>query len=243
MRDLAELRTPSVPPGKGLYESLYLTATDPQGGRALWLRHTWMKHPGAAPEPTLWVTWWGPELVQSRAPGSAQLSMDGSRGSLEGHEWDLTWEASAPLVPYLPGVLYDRWFPRSNGAVLVPHGTVSGVFDGHDLTGWTAVVGHNWGAEHAHQWEWLHGADGEDWFDQLRVKPFALAPWLTVATNHRQGATTKSRTPLAVEIDYDVEVIWDYASPNGASKHVRNCSIATAVLDGRTYRATIEHGG
>jgi hypothetical protein len=52
MRDLSDLRTPTVPPGKGLYESLYLTATDPKGDRPLWLRHTWLKNPGAAPKPT-----------------------------------------------------------------------------------------------------------------------------------------------------------------------------------------------
>src|ERR1700722_2788087 len=58
--DLGALRIPLVPASKGLYESLYLTATDANGKRALWLRHTWLKHPGKEPEPTLWVTWWGP---------------------------------------------------------------------------------------------------------------------------------------------------------------------------------------
>ena len=140
--------------------------------RALWLRHIWLKHPDDVPEPTLWVTWWGPELTQTRAPGTAELTASGSRGSVGDHAWDLSWHAHEPPVPYLPRALYDRPFPRSNGVVLVPHGTVAGTFDGHDLTGWTAVVGHNWGAEHAHQWEWLHGAAGDDWFDQLRVKPF-----------------------------------------------------------------------
>ncbi len=145
-------------------------------------------------------------------------------------------------MPYLPGFLYDRWFPRSNGVILVPHGTVTGAFDGHDLAGWSAVVGHNWGAEHAHQWEWLHGASGPDWFDQLRVKPFPRSPWLTLATRHRQGMTAQSRTPLPAEVSSGVEASWDYPSPSGAAKLVSNCSVATAVIDGRIYRATIEHG-
>jgi len=233
---------PMVPPGKGLYESLYLTATAPDGERALWLRHTWLKHPDGVPEPTLWVTWWGPELTQTRAPGTAELSASGSRGSVENHAWDVRWQSDGPQVPYLPGVLYDRWFPRSNGVVLVAHGTVAGTFDGHDLNGWTAVVGHNWGAEHAHQWEWLHGVSGHDWFDQLRVKPFPHSPWLTVATTHLNGKTTRSRSRLPAQVSPGVEVSWEYPSPKGASKKVRNCSVATAVMDGRTYAATIEYG-
>ena len=242
MRDLSALRIPSVPLGEGLYESLYLTAIDADGRRALWLRHTWLKHPGEAPEPTLWVTWWGPELTQTRGPGSAQLAASGSRGSIENHTWDLRWHASAPQVPYLPGVLYDRWFPRSNGVVLVPQGTVEGVFDGHDLTGWSAVVGHNWGAEHAHQWEWLHGASGDDWFDQLRVKPIRHLPWLTVATTSIHGKIRRTRTRLPVQVSSGVEASWDYPSPSGTSKKVRNCSVATALMDGQTYMATIENG-
>ena len=242
MKDLGTLRIPTVRRGKAFYESLYLTATAPDGQRALWLRRTWLKHPGKMPEPTLWVTWWGPELTQTRAPGTAHLNASGSRGSIDGRSWDLSWHASAPPVPYLPRMLYDRSFPRSNGVVLVPHGTVEGVFAEHDLTGWSAVVGHNWGAEHAHQWEWLHGADGDDWFDQLRVKPLPHLPWLTVATTHIEGKTEKHRTRLPVQVSWGVEVNWDYPSPSGDSKTVRNCSVATAVMDARSYRATIERG-
>ena len=234
MRDLAELRTPTA---RGpLYESLYLTATSPDGTRALWLRHTWLNG-----EPTLWVTWWGPSLVQTRGPGTAELTATSSHGSLEGHSWELSW-TTGDVVPYLPAALYDRAFPRSNGALLVPHGTVSGTFDGTDLDGWSAVVGHNWGAEHAHQWEWSHGVAGDDWFDQLRVKPFARSPWLTLATVHVDGRTRRSRTPLKAAFTVGAEVHWDYASPKGPPKQVTNCSVATAVLDGRSFHATIEHG-
>ena len=243
MRDSQRSRIPSVPLGEGLYESLYLTAIDADGRRALWLRHTWLKHPGEAPA-TLWVTWWGPELTQTRGPGSAQLAASGSRGSIENHTWDLRWHRKcAAERPYFPGVLYDRSFPRSNGVVLVPQGTVEGVFDGHDLTGWSAVVGHNWGAEHAHQWEWLHGASGDDWFDQLRVKPIRHLPWLTVADDqHPRQDKRRTRTRLPVQVSSGVEASWDYPSPSGTSKKVRNCSVATALMDGQTYMATIENG-
>lgn len=242
MRDLAALRTPDVPRARGLYESLYLTATSPEGDRALWLRHTWLKPPGEPAEPVLWVTWWGPDLVQARDRGTAELTAQSSQGSLAGHWWDLRWSSDHHPVPYLPKSLYDRRFPRSNGVLLVPHGTVEGRFDDVELDGWSAVVGHNWGAEHAHRWEWLHGTNGADWFDQLRVQPAKHLPWLTLATTHLDGRTRRSRTPLPAELAWGTTVEWDYASPVGPPRTVRNCSVATAVLDGRVYRATVERG-
>ena len=242
MRDLAELRTPHAALSRGLYESLYLTATSPEGDRSLWLRHTWLKHPGQPAQPVLWVTWWGPELVQSRGPGTAELTSASSRGRLASHAWDLSWPSDVDPVPYLPKALYDRRFPRSNGALLVPHGVVEGTFDGIDLSGWSAVVGHNWGAEHAHEWEWLHGVAGDDWFDQLRVKPLARSPWLTLTTTCIQGRIRRARRPLPVDVTWGSTVEWDYASPAGPSRSVRNSSVATAVLHGRIFHATIERG-
>ena len=242
MKDLAALRTPDVPMARGLYESLYLTATSAEGDRALWLRHTWLKAPGEPAEAVLWVTWWGPSLQQARGPGTAELTARSSRGALEHHHWDLSWTSDHDAVPYLPKALYDRRFPRSNGALLVPHGTVAGSFDEVDLTGWSAVVGHNWGAEHAHAWEWLHGRDGNDWFDQLRVQPGMRLPWLTLATTHFDGRTTTSRTPLAAQVTWGSTVEWDYASPSGPPRAVRNSSVATAVLDGRAFRTIVERG-
>ncbi|MCU1588298.1 MAG: hypothetical protein JWN31_1791 [Frankiales bacterium] len=242
MRDLAQLRTPGVPLARGLYESLYLTATAPEGDRALWLRHTWLKVPGQPAEPVLWVTWWGPRLVQTRGPGTAELTASSSRGALGAHAWDLSWSADHEPVPYLPKGLYDKSFPRSNAVLLVPHGTVDGTFDGVDLSGWSAVVGHNWGAEHAHEWEWLHGSNGDDWFDQLRVKPVRLAPWLTLATTCIGGQTNRSRRPMPVDVTWGSTVEWDYASPKGRDRSVRNSSVASAVLEGRTFHATVERG-
>lgn len=232
MRDLWELRKPA----RG-YESLYLTATSPDGTQALWLRHTWLNG-----EPQLWVTWWGPELTQTRGPGTAKLTPHGSKGRLDHHQWDLSWTPAHEPVLYLPQALYDRRWPRSNGAVLIPHGTVRGRFDGHDLHDWSAVVGHNWGAEHAYAWKWLHAVNGDDWVDQLRVKPSRGAPWFTSATTHLDGVTRHSRTSVWARVTVKEEAQWDYASPSGPPRQVRNCSVATAEFDGRIFRATIEHG-
>lgn len=234
--DLAAVRTPSVPLAKGHYESTYLLATDPAGGRALWLRDTWLKEPGKPAEPLTWLTWWDAGTVtQARAATDATLQ----KGELDGHTWDLAWTSSTPEIPYLPRALYDRPFPRSNGVALVPHGTMAGRFDGLDLTGWHAMVGHNWGAEHAPQWRWTHGANGDTWFDEIRVKQYGV--WITrSAVNGRT-----SRKPLDLQITSHTEAHWDYASPSGHSRTVRNCSVADAVLNGTEhFRGTvaIEHG-
>ncbi|MGA9860294.1 MAG: hypothetical protein WBQ18_20675, partial [Solirubrobacteraceae bacterium] len=57
MHDLATARAPRAPLRTGLYESHYLTATDPAGGRALWVRHTVLKRPGEPGRPTTWMVW------------------------------------------------------------------------------------------------------------------------------------------------------------------------------------------
>ncbi len=71
----------------------------------------------------------------------------------------------------------------------MPDGIASGrlVLDGAlvDVVGWRATVGHNWGAEHAERWVWLHAASFEDepetWLElaiaRVRVGG-ALTPWV-----------------------------------------------------------------
>ena len=74
--------------------------------------------------------------------------------------------AGAPLRHLRPGALYKLPFPRTKLEAPVPDGIASGrlVFDGAevDVVGWRATVGHNWGAEHAERWVWLHAAGFED---------------------------------------------------------------------------------
>ena len=67
MTNLATPRAPAAPLSAALYESHYLTATDPSGGRALWLRHTALKRPGHAALPTVWMTWFDQAAPQPRA--------------------------------------------------------------------------------------------------------------------------------------------------------------------------------
>ena len=109
--------------------------------------------------------------------------------------WDLRWEPRAGEVAYLPARwLYYRRVPRSNGAALVPAASATGtlVLDGDTVTidGWEAMVGHNWGSEHAHQWCWTHagrlGEDGRGWLDlvlvRIRIGPL-VTPWSRAVDN------------------------------------------------------------
>ncbi len=278
MVDLARARAPF---SDGLYESHYLTATDPAGGRALWLRHTSLHG-----KPSVWVTWFDPEPHAERVELDEPLSTGdwpasslgaitpaSARGTV-GQGWDLTWQPLAPSLPYLPaGWLYDKPVPRSNGAAVVPHAAVHGRYGETSLDGWHGVVGHNWGREHAEQWRWLHAALPDGWLDvvlvRVRVGP-VLTPWIAgggVQINgtlrrtrpgrvhlQQRGDTTVAEVPLRgggleVEVHGSHWVTWDYASPSGPGRAVRNCSVADASvrLDGREQwelRGTVavEHG-
>lgn len=308
MPSLAAARVPTAPLTAGLYESHYLTLSDPAGGRALWLRHTALKRPGQEAHPTVWLVWFDRSAGEPRAlrvtssqpiqdPGSdcarsdlGRFSLAGAEGEIEGASWSVAWERNAPELPYLPARwMYDRRIPRSGGVALIPAATASGSVtlpgDGPvELSGWNAMVGHNWGSEHAEHWTWVHagglGDDGRGWFDfvlvRVRVGP-VLTPVLaagaihldgeTVATARRgkvrreiQGEATQLGLPLAGGVSIELMVdapssstaTWDYASPSGPGRLVRNCSVAdgrvrlTGLGPERAFelpgRVAVEHG-
>jgi hypothetical protein len=140
--------------------------------------------------------------------------------------WDVRWEPRAGELPYLPARwLYNRPVPRSNGAALVPSATARGtlILDGVavQIDGWDAMIGHNWGSEHAHQWCWMHAGglcdDGRGWLDlalvRIRLGPL-VTPWIASggveldgrryapaalhrATCKRGGERTTARVPLS----------------------------------------------
>jgi hypothetical protein len=307
MNSLATPRVPSAPLDAALYESHYLTATDPAGGRALWLRHTALKRPGEQARPTVWVTWFDLATAHPRAlrvtasepvsdPGQqwsrsalGELSATAATGAINGASWQLTWEGHAGELPYLPARrLYDRPVPRSNGVALVPAATVHGTLTLDDepvsLDGWDGIVGHNWGSEHADHWSWLHagglGDDRSGWLDLAlaRIKiGRLLTPWLAAGALHLDGRTYATapgrrvrravegeRTSVSVSLTGGMTielaitapdratVSWDYSSPSGTGRDVRNCSVADAVLTLRsregsrdlavTGRVAVEHG-
>lgn len=273
-RPLEEPRFGAVPAGKGHYESFYLAASAPGGGRALWVRNTILKRPGAAPRPTLWVT----AFEHGRPPRRARVTLDdppvadawmrsgpahagpaGFTGTVEGASWDLRVSGGEEPQIYLPARrLYDGGLLPTKAAALHPRAEVSGTIEVEgerwDVEGWDGMVGHNWGVEHAEHWIWLHGAfeDG-GWIDLGlgRSRIGVLLPWLGGGGLSLDGARTKlggSRgrpkvtitaagidiampaggrpLRLAARWDEPSTVRWDYASPAGAERDVRNCSVA-----------------
>jgi len=207
-------RFPGVGRRNGHYESFYLKASRPGGGQAVWIRHTVHKRPGADPTASLWFTWFdrekaGPRAVKAtvgtealEAPDGGYIRIGDSRlepgralGSAEAAgvsaRWDLRFEGETEPFRHLPkSWMYRAPVPRTK--LLSPHpavsysGTVE--IDGEtiEISGWPGMVGHNWGAEHAERWIWMHGAGFADrpegiWFDgalgRIKVGPATL-PWI-----------------------------------------------------------------
>src|SRR4051794_13234617 len=187
----------------GRYETWFLSARDVEPGReprALWIRHTMHRAAGeTAANGALWCTVFDPAAGAPAAgkktlPGAPRgASPSGFRGEARARgrmaEWNLGLSGAGPPLRHLPGILYRLPLPRTKLEAPVPDGIASGrlVFDGAevDVVGWRATVGHNWGAEHAERWVWLHAAGFEDepdaWVElaiaRVRVGG-ALTPWI-----------------------------------------------------------------
>ncbi len=181
-----EARFPALKTAQGHYESFYLKAASPEGGRALWIRHTVHKRPGAEPTASIWFTLFDAE----RAPlatkasfgaeglscpegcyvrvGEAEIGPGRAQGrvstdSLEA-EWDLRFSDRHEAFHHLPAKrMYSARLPRTK--LLSPHpgalwsGTVMVGGESFRLESWPGMVGHNWGSEHAERWIWIHGAE------------------------------------------------------------------------------------
>ena len=202
-----DLKFPHASTGAGMYESVYSVLAAPDGSRALWVRTTVRKRPGVEPVGALWVTWYDERGVRAAkvdeqpvAPGGHGITLGeatqgpaGSRGRIDlpslTARWDLRFTgAEEPLRHLRPDLLYRLPFPRTKSTSPLPDLQVAGVLevDGEtvDLTGWTGMLGHNWGSEHAPRWIWLRAAglgdDGRGWLDAVlaRVRVGGiLLPW------------------------------------------------------------------
>lgn len=120
----------------------------------------------------------------------AVLGPGGAHGSCGEASWALRFEAAAPELRHLPREwLYRAPLPRTKLTSPAP----SALFSGGarvgerpiDLADWPGMLGHNWGAEHAERWIWLHGILFEDapeaWLDVAlgRVKLAGrMTPWV-----------------------------------------------------------------
>jgi hypothetical protein len=221
----AAARFPTVPPERGHYESFYLRAVDPEVPRAIWIRYTVHQRPGERATAAVWCAVFEAErrpwaVKQSGlepaippggwiAAGDTTMGPTGARGSAQAAdrraEWELSVAASGPPLHHLPRPwLYRAPLPRTKLESPQPDAVLSGwvEVDGRrlDVVGWPGMTGHNWGAEHAATWVWLHGtafADTPDaWLDvalgRVRVGG-RLTPWVANGaialdgTRHRVG--------------------------------------------------------
>ncbi len=190
----------------GRYESWFLSARDADPGRparALWIRHTRHRLDGAeAGSAALWCTVFdssqgAPTAVKesvAELPADSLAGPAGFRGAARAGGRSAAWEIALaggepPLRHLRPAALYRLPLPRTKLEAPLPDGIASGrveiVDRSVDLVGWRATVGHNWGAEHAERWVWLHAAGFEDasdvWLDlalaRVRVAR-ATTPWI-----------------------------------------------------------------
>ena len=225
----SDARYPTVAREAGHYESYYLKAADAGSRRALWLRYTVHKRPGAQPVGSLWATLFdedGPHAAKVSLPpealgaggedylrvGESHVGPDGAIGVVPGlASWQLSFAGDAAPFHYLPRPwMYTAKLPRTKALSLRPAIAVSGTVTVGERTvaldGWPGMVGHNWGAEHAERWIWMHGtafAEQPDAWLDVTIGRLKLGPWTTPwvangclslgGVRHRLGGIERTR--------------------------------------------------
>ena len=182
-----EARFPGVPAKAGHYESFYIKAAQPGGGRAVWIRHTIHQRPGESPSASLWFTWFdadapGPhatkqtvERDQLSFPTGAYIQVGGAvlepgraHGSAISESltatWDLDFADQSDPFRHLPHeFMYRAKLPKTKFLSPYPSarftGSVTVGDDRFELADWPGMIGHNWGAEHAERWVWIQASD------------------------------------------------------------------------------------
>jgi hypothetical protein len=198
---------PGAPTRKGMYESFYLRAVAADRPLGLWIRQTVHKPPGRPPRGSLWCTVFDArrgapymhKLSGNRlsvpagswiAVGAAHIGPGVAEGSCGEARWALRFTSEEPELAHLrPDWLYRAPLPRTKLTSPFPAARFEGTLElgGEtiELEGWRGMVGHNWGAEHAERWIWLHGVGFEDeptaWLDVAlgRLKLAGrMTPWV-----------------------------------------------------------------
>jgi len=183
-------RFPEVAAKAGHYESFYIKAVQPEGGKGVWIRHTVHKRPGAEPNGSIWFCLFDREAEGPRAtkvtvpaaqleapagewirvadavigPGRAEGSVDTEALSAA---WSFTFTGEAEPCKYLPADwLYKAPLPKTKFLAPYPDARFEGRLEVDDepyeLSGWPGMIGHNWGTEHAERWVWLEGTGFAD---------------------------------------------------------------------------------
>jgi hypothetical protein len=205
-------RFPEAPLRSGMYESFYLRVVAPEEPVGVWIRNTVHKPPGQRPRGSLWCTVFdgargapfmhkltseqlstsdGAWIEVGEPDEGARFGAHSSRGRCAGAEWSLDFRALDSELRHLPREwVYRAPLPRTKLTSPAPAAS----FDGRvrlaedreiELRDWRGMVGHNWGAEHAERWIWLHGIGfaeaPEAWLDvalgRVRIAG-RLTPWI-----------------------------------------------------------------
>jgi hypothetical protein len=211
---------PDAPPRAAMYESLYLRAVAPDRPLGVWIRYTVHRHGGPTPSPpqgSVWCTVFdGPDQApfmhklttgQLSVPagrwiavGASELGPAHAEGVCGEARWSLRFASLEPELRHLPhALLYRAPLPRTKPSSPAPLARFDGTLvlgaRAIELDGWRGMVGHNWGAQHAERWIWLHGIGfGEDpdaWIDvaigRVRVAG-RTTPWIANGALHIDGA-------------------------------------------------------
>jgi hypothetical protein len=178
-------RFPRVAARAGHYESFYVKACRPGGGRGIWIRHTVHKRPGAECTASIWFVLFDREAAGPRATkvtvgaeelsspvgswiriGDAEIGPGRASGSVATDalkaSWEMDFAGDAPPCRYLPSDrLYETRLPKTKFVAPFPNARFDGrlEIDGEEveIAAWPGMIGHNWGSEHAERWVWLEG--------------------------------------------------------------------------------------
>ena len=189
------------------------------------------------------------------------MGADGASGRIgDEFAWELALEGAEEPLFHLPRAwMYRAPLPRTKLLSPAPAARFSGRLsvEGREIPvdGWRGMAGHNWGAQHAERWIWLHGLtqDG-DWLDaaigRVKIGP-ATTPWIgngalsiagdryalrrakvTEAPGHCTFVLSGSGVQVRGSVSAPPErfVGWVYADPDGSEHHTVNCSIADMRL-------------
>jgi hypothetical protein len=111
-----------------------------------------------------------------KGPGEVRWKLNIRADTPELRHFKQSWLYRSPLprtklTSPLPAASFD-------GTIELPHRTLR-------MNGWRGMVGHNWGAEHAARWIWLHGIDFREdssaWLDVALGRVLVagrLTPWM-----------------------------------------------------------------
>ncbi len=122
--------------------------------------------------------------------GACSLGPDHAEGSCGSASWSLRFDSSESELRHLPwSMLYRAPLPRTKLTSPMPSARFSGKLRLREreieLQDWPGMVGHNWGAEHAERWIWLHGTGFEQapeaWLDVAIGRVLVagrISPWV-----------------------------------------------------------------